>query len=89
MALIGTELPHPNGVGTHWAPHCDNAVLHAPGECVYCDAYPAWQRYRQVARIAFTGHEPIENETMCPSEVRRPVEVIQQWNGNRAWKEQR
>ena len=84
MTLNGTELPHPNGVGEHWAPHCDAAVLHAPGECWACDLYPAWQRYRQVAEIAFTGHEPNERETMCPSEVRRPVEIINRWGGNRA-----
>lgn len=82
--MNGTELPHPTGVGQWWAPHCDSAVLHAPGECQHCDRYSAWQRYRQVARIAFTGHEPTEDETMCPSEVRRPVEAINRWGGNRA-----
>lgn len=76
-------LPHPTGVADAWAPHCDAAVLHAPGECRHCDLYPAWQRYRVVARIAFTGHEPDENETMCPSEVRRPIEAIERWGGNR------
>jgi len=84
MSLNGSELPHPNGVGDSWSPHCDAAVLHAPGECWACDLYPAWQRYRQVAEIAFTGHEPNGRETMCPSEVRRPVEVINRWGGNRA-----
>lgn len=29
-------------------PHCNTEVLHAPGECVYCDMYPE----RQQARIA-------------------------------------
>jgi len=85
--VVELSLPHPNGVGDHFAPHCDQAVLHAPGECWACDLYPAWQRYRQVAGIAFTGHEPTEHETMCPSEVRRPVETINRWGGNQAHKE--
>ena len=30
------------------APHCNSEVLHAPGECYYCDHYPK----RQAARLA-------------------------------------
>lgn len=37
------------------APHCDPAILHAPGRCEYCDYYPSWQEYRELAGIAFTG----------------------------------
>lgn len=80
---MSVDLPHPTGVGEFWAPHCDNSVLHAPGECVHCDLYPAWQRYREVAGIAFTGHEPEEGQVMCPSEMHRPVETIERWYGNR------
>jgi hypothetical protein len=64
------------------APHCDSAVLHAPGECVYCDGYPEWQRYRQVAGIAFTGHPFKDGEISCPSELRRPIDDINRWPGN-------
>jgi hypothetical protein len=66
-----------------FAPHCDGAVLHAPGECVYCDHYPDWQEHRRTARIAFTGHDPKDDEVRCPSEQRRPLERINRWPGNR------
>ena len=65
-----------------FAPHCDSAVLHAPGECVYCDDYPDWQSYRRTARVAFTGHEPKADEILCPSEQRRSLTHINRWGGN-------
>lgn len=64
-------------------PHCDPSVLHAPGECKYCDERPDWQEYREMAGIAFTGHEPDRDQTMCPSEIRRGIRQIEQWPGNR------
>lgn len=39
-------------------PHCDQRILHAPGECEYCDGRPDWQAVRQAWGIAFTGHAP-------------------------------
>jgi hypothetical protein len=39
-------------------PHCDQRVLHAPGECEYCDQRPDWQALREAWGIAFTGHIP-------------------------------
>ena len=39
-------------------PHCDQRVLHAPGECQYCDMCPEWQQLRVAWGIAFTGHAP-------------------------------
>lgn len=63
-------------------PHCDSAVLHAPGDCEYCDAYPEWQRARRMWGIAFTGHAPQEGELHCPSEVRRSHGLIMRWPGN-------
>lgn len=33
------------------APHCNSEVLHAPGQCYYCDHYPD----RQAARAASGG----------------------------------
>lgn len=39
-------------------PHCDARILHAPGECEYCDLHPEWQELRKMWGIAFTGHLP-------------------------------
>ena len=39
-------------------PHCDQRILHAPGECQWCDEYPKWQKLREAWGIAFTGHLP-------------------------------
>lgn len=63
-------------------PHCDQAVLHAPGECKYCDERPDWQALRQLWGIAFTGHPPQQGEVACPSDARRPNGVNQLWPGN-------
>lgn len=64
-------------------PHCDSRVLHAPGECEYCDKYPEWQRAREMWGIAFTGHRPEDGELPCPSEVQRDLDTINAWHGNR------
>lgn len=62
-------------------PHCDQSVLHAPGECQYCDQRPDWQAYRIVARINFTG-QAIEGCAPCPSEHFRPIDLVERWPGN-------
>jgi hypothetical protein len=63
--------------------HCDSRVLHAPGECKYCDKYGAdWQQYREMAGINFTGHYD-DDKVLCPSEHLRTVETINLWPGNR------
>lgn len=63
--------------------HCDASVLHAPGECRFCDEYGAdWQAYRELARINFTGHED-PDKAPCPSTHFRSVETINRWPGNR------
>lgn len=80
---MDVPLPHPTGVGEFFAPHCDQAVLHAPSTCEHCDAYPAWQHYRQVAGIAFTGQEPAEGQVPCPSDARRGRGGAHAWGGNR------
>lgn len=64
-------------------PHCDQRVLHAPGKCVYCDRYPEWQEYRQMLEMAFTGEERRDHELPCPATVRRPLDQIEAWPGNR------
>lgn len=63
-------------------PHCDQAVLHAPGECTYCDAYPDWQELRSLWGIAFTGHTPTGREVPCPSDYRRGEGGAHSWPGN-------
>lgn len=69
-------------------PHCDSRVLHAPGECEFCDEYPEWQKAREVWNIAFTGHSNDKSKYFdeplipCPSEQARPLEVINRWSGN-------
>ena len=64
-------------------PHCDAMILHAPGECEYCDRHPDWQQLREVWQIAFTGHSPEMGGTACPSETHRDIETINRWPGNR------
>lgn len=65
-------------------PHCDDLVLHAPGDCKYCDLYPEDQRERTNNGINFTGKSDPSMEP-CPSTLRRPLEVIERWPGNRAY----
>jgi hypothetical protein len=68
-------------------PHCDQSILHAPGECWACDKYPDYQQAREVSRIAFTG-SPEELGTHdlapCPSTWFRRPETRDRWGGNRA-----
>jgi hypothetical protein len=63
-------------------PHCDPRVLHSPGRCEFCDMYPEHQRARVVARVNFTG-EKVPGFRACPSEMRRTLENIERWPGNR------
>ena len=64
-------------------PHCDPRVLHAPGECKYCDGKPEGQALRVMWDISFTGHAPTENQSlMCPSDARRGVGGAHVWYGN-------
>lgn len=68
-------------------PHCDSRVLHAPGECQYCDAHPEWQELRESWGINFTGHHKKASDfgtpfLPCPSEAARPLANINRWDGN-------
>jgi hypothetical protein len=65
-------------------PHCDQRVLHAPGECEFCDKHADWQALRQAWGIAFSGWEPDGNELPCPANKARPQATIDKWPGNRA-----
>lgn len=38
-------------------PHCNSEVLHAPGECRYCDIYPVRQAMRAASQTPFTPNE--------------------------------
>lgn len=64
-------------------PHCDQRVLHAPGECEYCDRHPEWQELRQAWGIAFTGYEPEGKELPDPATHARGVNILNAWPGNR------
>lgn len=65
-------------------PHCDQRVLHAPGECEHCDKHPMWQALRQFWGIAFTGHEPKEDQLPDPATAARGFETVNAWSGNKA-----
>lgn len=75
MALIGRP------------PHCDQRILHAPGECQFCDARPDWQALRSFWGIAFTGKTPIEEkfrkQLPCPADFNRG-DTHRAWVGNAA-----
>lgn len=71
---------HPDGF-----PHCDDRILHAPGECSVCDLYPVKQKGRVAARIAFTGHTPVPGQDPCPADEARPPGTDRwhgYWHGN-------
>lgn len=62
-------------------PHCDAGILHAPGECRYCDMHPEWQELRETWGINFTGqYDP--NKLLCPAEQHRNLTKIEGWGGN-------
>jgi len=63
-------------------PHCDDKVLHAPGECRFCDDFPDLQRERLFQGINFTGHQE-SGFLPCPAEERRSLDIINAWGGNR------
>lgn len=66
-------------------PHCDQRVLHAPGECTACDQYADWQALRNLWGIAFTGRQPQDGQFPCPADYHRPAGTPsdhRQWPGN-------
>ncbi len=63
-------------------PHCDQRILHAPGECEYCDAHPDWQALRQGWGIAFTGYDPEGAELPDPATHARGLASLNSWQGN-------
>lgn len=67
-------------------PHCDQRILHAPGECKYCDAEPQGQALRLAWGIAFTDYEPEGDELPCPADYARG-DIHKLWYGYRAAKD--
>lgn len=69
-------------------PHCDSRVLHAPGECEFCDQCGLWQALRMAWGIAFTNYEPDDDkkELPDPATYARGA-VVNWWPGNRASKD--
>lgn len=70
-----------------FAPHCDQRILHAPGECGACDLYPDWQSLRLKWGIAFTGRAPLSDQLPCPADHARPPDSPsdhRQWGPNTA-----
>src|ERR1700675_694303 len=65
-------------------PHCDARILHAPGECEFCDEHKDWQFLRQVWGIAFTGWTPDEKELPDPATHARGYANANAWSGNKA-----
>lgn len=66
-------------------PHCDQSVLHAPGECKYCDMHPDWQALRVIWGVSFTGQTTRVSgaKVSCPSDYVRGVGGAHFWPGNR------
>jgi hypothetical protein len=69
-------------------PHCDSRILHAPGECAYCDSQPEWQELRQAWGIAFTGRQPDGAwiSLPCAADAARPARAgndHRRWGGNK------
>ena len=65
-------------------PHCDPRILHAPGECEFCDEHKEWQLLRQMWGICFTGYEPEDKELPDPATHARGFENLNAWGGNKA-----
>lgn len=68
-------------------PHCDQRILHAPGQCEYCDLSPEMQEMRLAWGVCFTGFQPdyVNTWVMCPADVARPTNSAsdhRQWPGN-------
>lgn len=62
-------------------PHCDPRILHALGECEFCDKHAEWQELRAAWGIAFTGYEPEGTELPDPATHARG-DTINRWHGN-------
>lgn len=66
-------------------PHCDSRLLHAKGECQWCDERPNLQAIRAELGINFSGHYD-KDKLICPAEMARNLPKIERWAGNVPWK---
>lgn len=64
-------------------PHCDQRVLHAPGECEVCDLCPELQAERDALDVCFSGKT--DRRWPCPADEARGA-AHQRWHGNRPWR---
>jgi hypothetical protein len=67
--------------------HCDGRVIHAPGECEYCDKYGVMQQIQRMAlMVCFTNQTPEQLTTKgwkpCPAMYVRGADSINSWGGN-------
>jgi hypothetical protein len=90
-ATVPSGFDDDQGGERAFAPHCDQRILHAPGECWACDMYPDWQALRGKWGIAFTGQAPLTgvagNQLPCPADFNRPLgskSDHRQWGPNTA-----
>lgn len=67
--------------GVLCGPHCYARILHAPGECEYCDRFPFLQLAREMWGINYTGHYEPDRQP-CPADAARG-DNHQAWPGNR------
>lgn len=67
------------------APHCDARILHAPGECKYCDWFPQRQQDRITQSINFTGQTD-PKKAPCPAMFFRDADSLAHWGGNQPQK---
>lgn len=88
LARLKPLPPRPIPWTAEWQfPHCDQRILHAPGECRYCDEHPEWQALRRAWGINFTGHDEPGTITLCPADIARPAGSSNDhrlWGGNAA-----
>ena len=69
--------------GTICGPHCDARILHAPGDCETCDAFPLLQKAREIWGITFTEQPVSEKQPLeCPAVLARGVDSLNSWGGN-------
>jgi hypothetical protein len=88
LELTGLTVEQYEAITAHAGetpPHCDSRVIHAPGECEFCDKYGReQQRNRIFLKVAFTNYTPegMENEIWITTEEFKRLmnlETFQEW----------
>lgn len=80
--ITDAEIPKfvTNGHEHRW-PHCDARILHAVGECEYCDMAKDLQSERETLDVSNTGKT--NRRWPCPADLARKPEQYNAWSGNR------